>query len=61
MSRPIRSGYTQEQILCGLKEAWYGWTGYRTPFDADTRIDEHMKADGLWDDTDLADVAYRMD
>ena len=48
--------YTESQALFGLREAWQDFTGVDDPFDADTRIDTFMKADGSWDEIDFADV-----
>lgn len=49
--------YTESQILCGLRETWFDITGaYDTPFDADTRIDLYLKADGTWHEFDLDEV-----
>lgn len=49
--------YTDAQVLCGLRETWFDITGaYDTPFEADTRIDLYLKADGTWAEIDLADV-----
>ncbi|MCH9655096.1 MAG: hypothetical protein K0U86_03740 [Planctomycetes bacterium] len=43
-----RAKYTEKQILCGLYEYWIYQIGTDTPFDADTRIDLHMKSDSRW-------------
>jgi hypothetical protein len=48
--------YTESQVLFGLREAWQDVTGADEPFDANTRIDSYMKADGSWDELDFADV-----
>lgn len=48
--------YTESQVLFGLREAWHDFTGVDDPFDADTRIDTYMKADGSWDELDFADI-----
>jgi len=53
--------YTESQVLYGLREAWDGITGVDDPFDAETRLDTYMKADGTWDDIDLADVFRRLE
>jgi hypothetical protein len=48
--------YTESQVLFGLREAWQDFTGVDDPFNADTRIDTYMKADGSWDELDFADI-----
>lgn len=47
---------TESQVLFGLREAWQDFTGVDDPFDAGTRIDTYMKADGSWDELDFADI-----
>ncbi len=53
--------YTQPQVLCGLREAWEFATGIDEWFDAETQIYAFMKADGSWDDLDLADIWFRLE
>jgi hypothetical protein len=48
--------YTESQVLHGLREAWEDMSGVGDPFDAQTQLYTYMKADGLWDEVDLADV-----
>ncbi|QDT29353.1 hypothetical protein Enr10x_47050 [Gimesia panareensis] len=53
--------YTEKQILCGLYSCYCDAIGSDTPFTAETRVDQHMQADGSWEDTDLADLFYRFE
>ena len=49
--------FTQDQILCGLRIFFEEGIGINDSFDADMRIDEHLMADGVWDELDTADLA----
>ncbi|WP_417381276.1 hypothetical protein [Gimesia sp.] len=67
-SRVFRKGtlvqetrYTEKQILYGMYECWCDAMGTDSTFDAETRVDLHMKADELWDEIDLADIFYRFE
>lgn len=51
--------YSESQVLCGLREVWQDVTGNDEPFFSTTCIYTFMKADGTWDDLDLADVFCR--
>ena len=53
--------FTEKQILCGIFECWRDAMGTDRPFDASTRVDLHMKANDEWEDTDLADIFYRLE
>lgn len=53
--------YTEKQILCGMYECWCDAMGTDSTFDAETRVDLHMKADDLWDEIDLADIFFRFE
>ncbi|MFH1300333.1 MAG: hypothetical protein ABIK07_04665 [Planctomycetota bacterium] len=53
--------YTEKQILCGMYECWCDAMGTDSPFDAETRVDLHMKGDDLWDEIDLADIFFRFE
>ncbi|MCH9655095.1 MAG: hypothetical protein K0U86_03745 [Planctomycetes bacterium] len=53
--------YTEKQILCGLYECWKDAMGTDRPFDAETRVDLHMKANCEWEETDLADLFFRFE
>tara|TARA_R110002111_G_scaffold248400_1_gene312059 strand:+ start:80893 stop:81705 length:813 start_codon:yes stop_codon:yes gene_type:complete len=53
--------FTEKQILSGIFECWSDAMGTDRPFDAETRVDLHMKANDEWEDTDLADVFYRLE
>jgi hypothetical protein len=48
--------FTVAQVLCGLKEMWPCISGGDGFFSAETRIDENLKAHGMWDELDFADV-----
>jgi hypothetical protein len=50
--------YSESQIIYGLQEAWLEIVGGAAKFDCDTRIYEHMKSDGTWDEIDFYDL-YR--
>lgn len=49
-------GYTESQILHGLREVWPNLTGNDDPFHAETSIPEYLRADGTWEEIDLADI-----
>jgi len=53
--------YTEKQILSGMYACYCDAIGSDTPFTAETRVDQHMQADGSWPEVDLADVFYRFE
>ncbi len=61
MPDPRPGRLTPKQVMCGLRIAWPTIIGDRRPIAADMRIDEHLKACGVWDEIDLADVGYALD
>lgn len=48
--------YSECQVLCGLRLAWSEIFGSAALFDSSTRLDEYMRADGTWEETDFAEV-----
>jgi hypothetical protein len=52
---------TQAQVFCGLQDIWEDATGTDEPFELDTQIYAYMKADGSWDELDLADIFLRLE
>lgn len=53
--------FSEKQILAGLFECWIDAMGTDRPFDAETRVDLHMKANDEWEDSDLADLFFRFE
>lgn len=53
--------YSEQQILCGLRECWNSTIGNDESFDSDTRIDLYLKENGIWDLFDLEDLIYEME
>jgi hypothetical protein len=50
--------YSQAQVLCGLRDVWRNSIGTYATFEADTQIDQFMKADGTWEELDFAGLFY---
>jgi hypothetical protein len=53
--------YTPSQIFCGLREEWFNATGSDQPIELDTQVYAHMRADGAWEELDLAVVFWRLE
>lgn len=48
--------FTQEQILSGIRMVWREELGFMHPFTPDTRIDDQLKEEGVWNAIDLDEV-----
>ncbi|WP_298861016.1 hypothetical protein [uncultured Gimesia sp.] len=53
--------FSEKQILAGIFACWSDAMGTDRSFDAETRVDLHMKANDEWEDTDLADLFFRFE
>lgn len=50
--------YRDAQILCGIRQIWAEQVGCEDPIEPEMRIDEHLKAAGLFDELDFADLFF---
>lgn len=53
--------YSESQILCGLREVWASLGSDNRGLRPEMRIDTAMKADGWFDEVDLAEVFYKLE
>jgi hypothetical protein len=60
-SNPTPSRYSESQILCGLREVWPGISGSGDEIRSATRIDEHLKEAGMWEEIDFEDVCRELE
>ncbi len=53
--------FTQEQVLSGIRIVWKEALNYDSPISPEMNFAEPFKADGPYEDIDLADVFYRLE
>jgi len=58
-----KTKYTEQQILCGMKECWHSFVGTDDDelFEADMRIDLYLKEYEVWDEFDFYQLANAME